>query len=255
MNCSDFVRARKGGHHPEQSLTTYDSAGLFPFLCLTDNILSLARFFKHRMTDWGAIPAAAALSFGCTHSSIRPHSLCYSAASTLLFGRIHSVIRPYPLCHPDRSGGISSSWHKTLLLHSGLQVWVLVCRRSFGCAQDDRLGCHSGRPYFFILWVAFRAANQLTSSDSVVIKVLLSLFSAGIIFNGLTVSALLALNLKATAYSLTQVGAESASALRFINDWGTGAAAEMSLVGNPIMAAWWLVVAIMLFGKIWQKKA
>jgi len=132
---------------------------------------------------------------------------------------------------------------------------VLVCRRSFGCAQDDRLGCHSGRPYFFILWVAFRAANQLTSSDSVVIKVLLSLFSAGIIFNGLTVSALLALNLKATAYSLTQVGAESASALRFISDWGTGAAAEMSLVGNPIMAAWWLVVAIMLFGKIWQKKA
>ena len=54
---------------------------------------------------------------------------------------------------------------------------------------------------FFILWVAFRAANQLTSSDSVVIKVLLSLFSAGIIFNGLTVSALLALNLKATAVS------------------------------------------------------
>ena len=52
MNCSDFVRARKGGHHPEQSLTTYDSAGLFPFLCLTDNILSLARFFKHRMTGY-----------------------------------------------------------------------------------------------------------------------------------------------------------------------------------------------------------
>ena len=50
MNCSDFVRARKGGHHPEQSRTTYDNSGLFPFLCLTDNILSLARFFKHRMT-------------------------------------------------------------------------------------------------------------------------------------------------------------------------------------------------------------
>ena len=53
MNCSDFVRARKGGHHPEQSLTTYDSAGLFPFLCLPDNILSLGRFFKHRMTEFG----------------------------------------------------------------------------------------------------------------------------------------------------------------------------------------------------------
>lgn len=53
MNCSDFVRARKGGHHPEQSLTTYDKTGLFPFLCLTDNILSLVRFFKHRMTELG----------------------------------------------------------------------------------------------------------------------------------------------------------------------------------------------------------
>jgi hypothetical protein len=108
---------------------------------------------------------------------------------------------------------------------------------------------------FFILWVAFRAANQLTSADSVVVKVLLSLFSAGIIFNGLTVSALLELNLASTAYSLAQIGADSAAAVRFMADWGTGAAAEMSLVSNPIRAGWWLVVAIMLFGKIWQKKA
>jgi len=28
----------------------------------------------------------------------------------------------------------------------------------------------------------------------------------------------------------------------------------MSLISNPIMAGWWLVVAIMLFGRIWQKK-
>ena len=93
----------------------------------------------------------------CTHSysavltlSFRPHPHFHSAAPTLPFGCTHSVIRPHPLCHPDRSGGISSSWHKTLLIHSGMQVWVLVCRRSFGCAQDDRLGCHSGRPYPFI---------------------------------------------------------------------------------------------------------
>ena len=92
-----------------------------------------------RMTDWGAIPAAAVLSFGCTHSSIRPHSLFHSATLTLPFGHTHSIIRPYPLCHPDRSGGISSSWHKTLLLHTGLQVWVPVCRRSFGFAQDDKI--------------------------------------------------------------------------------------------------------------------
>ena len=94
--------------------------------------------------------ATPTLPFGHTHSSIRPHSLFHSATLTLPFGHTHSIIRPYPLCHPDRSGGISSSWHKTLLLHSGLQVWVLVCRRSFGCAQDDRLGCHSGRSRPFI---------------------------------------------------------------------------------------------------------
>lgn len=108
---------------------------------------------------------------------------------------------------------------------------------------------------FFILWVAFRAANKLTSSDSVLVKVLLSLFSAGIVFNGLTVSALLIANLQNTAYSLSQIGAESPSAAGFISDWGTGAVAEMSLVSNPIYAGWWLVVAIMLFGRIWQKKA
>ena len=83
---------------------------------------------------------------GRTHTFIRLHPLFHSAAPTLPFGRTHSSIRPHPLCHPDRSGGISSSWHKTLLIHSGMQVWVLVCRRSFGCAQDDRLGCHSAAP-------------------------------------------------------------------------------------------------------------
>ena len=90
--------------------------------------------------------AAPTLPFGRTHSSIRPHPLFHSVAPTLSFGCTHSSIRLHPLCHPDRSGGISSSWHKTLLIHSDMQVWVLVCRRSFGCAQDDRLGCHSAAP-------------------------------------------------------------------------------------------------------------
>jgi len=44
MNCPDFVRAGKGGHHPEQSLTTYDNAGLFPFPCLPNNIPVFGRF-------------------------------------------------------------------------------------------------------------------------------------------------------------------------------------------------------------------
>ena len=107
---------------------------------------------------------------------------------------------------------------------------------------------------FFILWVAFRAATQLTSEDPTMNRVLLSLFSAGIIFNGLTVSALLTLNLQSTAHSLSQMGASSANAVRFMADWGVEGVPAMSLVSNPIMAGWWLVVAIMLFGKIWQSK-
>ena len=107
---------------------------------------------------------------------------------------------------------------------------------------------------FFILWVAFRGANQLTNEDPTMNRVLLSLFSAGIIFNGLTVSALLTLNLQSTAHSLSQMGASSANAVRFMADWGVEGVPAMSLVSNPIMAGWWLVVAIMLFGKIWQSK-
>jgi len=107
---------------------------------------------------------------------------------------------------------------------------------------------------FFILWVAFRAANQLTNEDSILKKILLSLFSAGIIFNGLTVSAILSLVLQNTAHGLTEIGAVSASATSFISNWGVEGVPEMSLISNPIMAGWWLVVAIMLFGRIWQKK-
>ena len=107
---------------------------------------------------------------------------------------------------------------------------------------------------FFILWVAFRAANQLTNEDSILKKILLSLFSAGIIFNGLTVSAVLSNVLQNTAYGLSEIGAVSVGATSFISNWGVEGVPEMSLISNPIMAGWWLVVAIMLFGRIWQKK-
>jgi len=107
---------------------------------------------------------------------------------------------------------------------------------------------------FFILWVAFRAANQLTNEDSILKKILLSLFSAGIIFNGLTLSAILSLVLQNTAYGLSEIGAVSVGATSFISNWGVEGVPEMSLISNPIMAGWWLVVAIMLFGRIWQKK-
>ena len=107
---------------------------------------------------------------------------------------------------------------------------------------------------FFILWVAFRAANQLTNEDPILNKILLSLFSAGIIFNGLTLSAFLSLVLQNTANGLSEIGAVSGVATGFISRWGVEGVPEMSLISNPIMAGWWLVVAIMLFGRIWQKK-
>ena len=59
---------------------------------------------------------------------------------------------------------------------------------------------------------------------------------------------------ESTAHSLSQMGASSANAVRFMADWGVEGVPAMSLVSNPIMAGWWLVVAIMLFGKIWQSK-
>ena len=73
---------------------------------------------------------------------------------------------------------------------------------------------------FFILWVAFRAANQLTNEDPMLNKILLSLFSAGIIFNGLTVSAILSLVLQNTAYGLSEIGAVSVGATSFISRLG-----------------------------------
>ena len=44
-----------------------------------------------------------------------------------------------------------------------------------------------GASVFFLLWVAFRAANQVRAEDgNAVVKSLVSLFSLGIILNGLS---------------------------------------------------------------------
>ena len=110
--------------------------------------------------------------------------------------------------------------------------------------------------YFFILWVAFRAANQIRSEGSnVVIKTLVTLFSLGIILNGLVVSSILEGLLQNTAYSLSQLGSISAASQSFIDFYGTGAPFEAGNIfgGNPIMLAWWLVVTIIIMGRIWTK--
>ena len=49
---------------------------------------------------------------------------------------------------------------------------------------------------FFMVWVAFRAANQVARDGNLLMKVLVTLFAFGIIFNGLTVSGNLMLNLE-----------------------------------------------------------
>ena len=113
-----------------------------------------------------------------------------------------------------------------------------------------------GASIFFILWVAFRAANQIRSEGSnVVIKTLVTLFSLGIILNGLVVSSILEGLLQNTAYSLSQLGSISAASQSFVDFYGTGAPSEAGNIfgGNPIMLAWWLVVTIIIMGRIWTK--
>ena len=113
-----------------------------------------------------------------------------------------------------------------------------------------------GASVFFILWVAFRAANQVRSEGSnVVIKSLVTLFGLGVILNGLVVSSILENLLQNTAYSLSQLDSISAASQSFVNFYGTGAAAEAGNIfgANPIMLVWWLVVTIIIMGRIWTK--
>ena len=113
-----------------------------------------------------------------------------------------------------------------------------------------------GASVFFILWVAFRAANQVRAEGSnIVIKSLVTLFGLGVILNGLVVSSILESLLQNTAYSLSQLDSISAASQSFVNFYGTGAAAEAGNIfgANPIMLVWWLVVTIIIMGRIWTK--
>jgi hypothetical protein len=38
-----------------------------------------------------------------------------------------------------------------------------------------------------------------------------------------------------------------------VDTWGTGEVSEGGLFGNPINVGWWVVVTIMLMGRIWTK--
>ena len=113
-----------------------------------------------------------------------------------------------------------------------------------------------GASVFFILWVAFRAANQVRAEGSnVVIKSLVTLFGLGVILNGLVVSSILENLLQNTAYSLSQLDSISAASQSFVDFYGTGAAADAGNIfgANPIMLVWWLVVSIIIMGRIWTK--
>ena len=107
---------------------------------------------------------------------------------------------------------------------------------------------------FFLLWVAFRAANQTRAEGAGIFnKILVSLFSLGIVFNGLNTGAILMVTLENTAYSLSQLESISATAQSFVDTWGTGAVAEGGLLSNPINVGWWTVVTVMLMGRVWTK--
>ena len=108
---------------------------------------------------------------------------------------------------------------------------------------------------FFLLWVAFRAANQVRAEDANALnKVLVTLFSLGIIFNGLNTGAILFATLENSAYSMSQLEAISPTAQAFVDTWGTGEVAQGGLLNNPINTGWWAVVNVMFMGRIWTKQ-
>ena len=107
---------------------------------------------------------------------------------------------------------------------------------------------------FFMVWVAFRAANQTAAEGgSLVAKILVTLFAVGIIFNGLTVGGNLMFNLESTALSLQMVGTENPNALQFIEAYGASGQPSFSLFSNPINVGWWAVVAAMILCRVWLK--
>ena len=86
-------------------------------------------------------------------------------------------------------------------------------------------------------------------------KTLVSLFSLGIIFNGLFTGAIAFQILEGTAYSLSQLESMSAFSQAFVDAYGaTPPEAGMNVfTANPINTGWWLVITVMIFGRIWTK--
>lgn len=108
----------------------------------------------------------------------------------------------------------------------------------------------------FLLWVAFRAANQTRAEDAGLLnKTLVSLFSLGIIFNGLFTGAILINLLEGTAYSLAQLESLSAFSQAFVDAYDVGAPEPGTNIftANPVNTGWWIVITIMIFGRIWTK--
>ena len=82
----------------------------------------------------------------------------------------------------------------------------------------------------------------------------MTLFSLGIIFNGLNTGAILFVTLENTAYSLSQLETLTPTSQAFVGTWGTGEVAQGGLFSNPIITVWWAVVTVMLMGRIWTKQ-
>ena len=61
--------------------------------------------------------------------------------------------------------------------------------------------------------------------------------------------------LAGTAYGFDQLETISAGAQGFVDVYGTGEpnGAQNIFTANPINTAWWTVVTIMLFARIWTK--
>ena len=109
----------------------------------------------------------------------------------------------------------------------------------------------------FLLWVALRAANQVrTENSNVSVKILVSLFSLGIIYNGLFTGAVLINTVEGTAYLLSQLDSINAFSQSFVDAFNTGnpEAGINIFTSNPINTAWWAVITLMIFGRIWTKK-
>ena len=74
----------------------------------------------------------------------------------------------------------------------------------------------------FLLWVALRAANQVrTENSNVSVKILVSLFSLGIIYNGLFTGAILINTVEGTAYLLSQLDSINAFSQSFVDTFNT----------------------------------